>query len=232
MSSMQLTHLHLPKTAGTSLRESIARAHPDLVIHQVVDPSREGAPPQADVYSGHFSFLDTQRYGHPVVTVLRHPIDRFVSIYFFWRDLYAKNIERTRKTSVAHHLSLLDFAKAMDEPELASELYNRVAWQLHSDFRLARRFETRRQTGLGMEELVTGALENLRGFAVVGFQDRYPEFLEALNARFGMALENRKVNVTAGRSAMEELSRAEIAAILNWVEADMEIYQTALREFG
>lgn len=229
---MQLTHLHLPKTAGTSLRESIALAHPDLNIHQVVDPARDTAPATADVFSGHFSFDDTRRYGHPVVTVLRHPVDRFVSIYFFWRQLFAKDIERTRKTSIAHHLPLLDFAKAMDEPELTSELYNRMAWQLHSDFRLARRFETRRQTGLTTRGLVDGVMDNLRGFAVVGFQDRYPDFLEALNARFGMAIENRKVNVTERRSALEDLTRAELSAILTWVEADMEIYHAALKEFG
>lgn len=32
---MQLTHLHIPKTAGTSLRESIALAHPDLKVQQI-----------------------------------------------------------------------------------------------------------------------------------------------------------------------------------------------------
>lgn len=229
---MQLTHLHIPKTAGTSLRESIALAHPDLKVHQVLDPSRDSQSVEADVISGHFSFEATLRYGHPVVTVLRHPVDRFMSIYFFWRELYQKNIERTRKTSLAHHLPLLDFARAMDEPELCSELYNRMAWQLHSDFRLAKRFEARKQTGLTLEGLAQAALDNLRGFAVVGFQHRYGDFIAAINDRFDMQIENRKLNVTERRSAVEDLSRVELAAILNWVEADMEVYHAALKELG
>ncbi|MCA0873437.1 sulfotransferase family 2 domain-containing protein [Seohaeicola saemankumensis] len=229
---MQLTHLHIPKTAGTSLRESIALAHPDLSIAHVLDPVHEDVPEGADVISGHFSYDDTVRYGHPVVTVLRHPVDRFVSIYFFWRELYEKNIERTRKTSLAHHLPLLDFAKAMDEPELCSELYNRMAWQLYSDFRLNKRFEARREQQLTTQGLTDGAIAHLRDFAVVGFQDRYGDFVEALNGHFGMAIENRKVNVTQRRSAVEDLTRSELAAILAWVEADMEIYHTALKERG
>ncbi len=229
---MPFTHLHIPKTAGTSLRESIALAHPDMQIDHVVNPAASPPSDEADVISGHISHDDAASYGKPVVTVLRHPVDRFVSIYFFWRQLYERDIERTRKTSLAHHLPLMDFAKAMDEPELCSELYNRMAWQLHSDFRLARRFEVRRRTGLTMAGLVDGALRNLRDFAVVGFQDRYGDFVAALNDEFGLAIENRKVNVTEQRSAIEDLTHAELSAILAWVEADMEIYHAALQELG
>ena len=229
---MQLTHLHIPKTAGTSLRESIALAHPELKVQQIPDPQQHQPDPDTQVISGHFSYDNAASYGLPVITVLRHPVDRFVSIYFFWRQLFAKDIERTRKTSLAHHLSLLEFAKAMDEPELASELYNRMAWQVHSDFRLLKRFQLRSKRAVTTDALISGALDNLRGFAVVGFQDRYGDFIEAVNGHFGMKIENRKVNVTERRSAMEDLSRDELRAILNWVEADMEIYLQIHKERG
>ena len=229
---MQLTHLHIPKTAGTSLRESIALAHRDLKVQQIPDPQQVQPDADTDVISGHFSFDNAAAYGKPVITVLRHPVDRFVSIYFFWRQLYEREIERTRKTSLAHHLSLLDFAKAFDEPELASELYNRMAWQVHSDFRLMRRFQMRCNRGVDTGALIDGALNNLREFAVVGFQDRYGEFIESVNGHFGMQIENRKVNVTERRSAMEDLSREELRAILHWIEADMEIYLQILKERG
>ena len=229
---MKFVHLHIPKTAGTSLRESIALAHPDLKVQQIPDPQQVQPDADTDVISGHFSFDNAEEYGKPVITVLRHPVDRFVSIYFFWRQLYERDIERTRKTSLAHHLSLLEFAKAFDEPELASELYNRMAWQVHSDFRLMRRFQMRCNRGVDTGALIDGALNNLRDFAVVGFQDRYGEFIESVNGHFGLQIENRKVNVTERRSAMEDLSRDELRAILAWVEADMEIYQTILKERG
>lgn len=230
--SMQLTHLHIPKTAGTSLRESISLAHPELKVQQIPDPQKVQPDADTDVISGHFSYVNAAEYDKPVITVLRHPVDRFLSIYFFWRQLYEREVERTRKTSLAHHLSLLEFAKAFDEPELASELYNRMAWQVHSDFRLMRRYQLRCNRGIDTTKLINGALDNLRSFAVVGFQDRYGEFIEAVNGHFGMQIENRKVNVTERRSAMEDLSRDELRAILAWVEADMEIYQTILKERG
>lgn len=230
---MKLIHLHIPKTAGTSLRESIALAHPELTVTQVIEPINDPLPEGTDVMSGHISYDDAIVFGDQIVTVLRHPVDRFVSIYFFWRELFAKGIERTRKASMAHHLSLLDFARAMDEPELCSELYNRMSWQLHSNYRLPKRFRQRTEQGvITTQALIDGAMANLRRFPVVGFQDRYGDFVDALNAKFDLQIENRKVNVTAQRSAMEDLSRAELDAILNWVRADMEVYAQARAAFA
>ena len=177
---MKFIHLHIPKTAGTSLRESLVSAHPELQVKGIVDPVPQSVGPEVDVVSGHFSHEDAMRFGDQVVTVLRHPVDRFVSIYYFWRELWEKDIERTRKTTVAQQLSLLEFAQAMDEPELCSELYNRMTWQLHSSYRLMRRFEIRRDRALTREMLFDETMANLRRFAVVGFQDRYGEFVSAL----------------------------------------------------
>lgn len=229
---MKLIHLHIPKTAGTSLRESIALAHPELNVAQVIEPITEPLPEDTDVMSGHISYDDAMVFGDRIVTVLRHPVDRFVSIYFFWRELYAKGIETTRKASMAHHLSLLEFARAMDEPELCSELYNRMSWQLHSNYRLLKRFKQRCAGVNSTQALVDGAVANLRRFPVVGFQDRYGDFVTAVNDRFDLKIENRKVNVTESRSAMDDLSRAELSAILTWLEADMEVYRIARTEFG
>lgn len=227
---MKLIHLHIPKTAGTSLRESIQMTHPELKVQQVIDPIPMPLPTGTNVLSGHISYDDAIVHGDQIVTVLRHPVDRFVSIYFFWRELYAKGIEKTRKTSLAHHLSLQEFATAMDEPELTSELFNRMSWQLHSNYRLLKRFERRCTQQVTLDSLAQGALNNLRRFPVVGVQDQYGDFVEALNTHFGLKIVNRKVNVTQNRSSLEDLTRGEFRAILNWVEADMEVYQTVLKE--
>lgn len=229
---MKFTHLHIPKTAGTSLRESIVMAHPELNVRQVTDPAPERMPEDVDIVSGHISYGDAMRYGDQVVTVLRHPVDRFVSIYFFWRQLYANGVEMTRKTTLAHSLPLVEFARAFDEPELVSELYNRMSWQLHSQFRLIKRYEQRAEHRIETATLIDQVMDNLRSFAVVGFQDRYGDFVQRINEHFNLDIENRKINVTERRSSIEDLTHAELSAILNWVEADMEIYTRALREFA
>lgn len=229
---MKFVHLHIPKTAGTSLRESLAAVHPELEVRQIHEAATAPDAGTADVISGHISHEIACGYSDQIVTVLRHPVDRFVSIYFFWRMLYDKGVERSRKTTLARTLSLLEFARAMDEPELCSELMNRMSWQLHSSFRLNRRFDIRRDRALTQTGLAAGALENLRGYAAVGFQDRYGDFVETLNARFDLKIPNRKINVTANRSAVEDLTHAELTAILPWVAADMELYAAARRHFG
>ena len=229
---MKLIHLHIPKTAGTSLRESIQLAHPELNVAQVIEPINKPLPEETDIISGHISYEDTQPFGDQIVTVLRHPVDRFVSIYYFWRELYAKGIETTRKASMAHHLSLLEFAKSMDEPELCSELFNRMSWQIHSNYRLLKRFNHRAAGLATTQDLIDGAVGNLRRFSVVGFQDRYGDFVSAVNDTFDLNIENRKVNVTGARNATDDLSHRELSAILNWVEADMEVYRNARAEFG
>lgn len=228
---MTLIHLHIPKTAGTSLRESLIAAHPDLNVQQMAELNPPENPETIDVISGHISYEVARTYGDQIITVLRHPVDRFVSVYYFWRMLFDKNVERTRKTILARKLPLLEFARAMDEPELCSELYNRMAWQVHSSFRMPRRFEIRRDTGLTQADLAAQALENLRGFAVVGFQDRYGDFIDAVNTRFDLRVPNRKINVTASRSALDDLSHAELSAILPWVQADMDLYTQARQIF-
>lgn len=230
---MKLIHLHIPKTAGTSLRESIALAHPDLTVAQVIEPIKSPPPDGTDVISGHISYDDAAVFDAEIVTVLRHPVDRFVSIYFFWRELFEKGIETTRKAAMAHHLSLLEFAHAMDEPELCSELFNRMSWQLHSNYRLLKRFGQRSEKGVvTLDALIDGAMSNLRRFAVVGFQDRYGDFVDQVNTRFELNIENRKVNVTERRSAMEDLTHAELSAILPWLRADMELYHQARTAFA
>ncbi len=228
----RLVHLHIPKTAGTSLRERLGATHPELVLRHITGPAPDTLEPPAHIVTGHFSYDAAQRYGGEIVTVLRHPVDRFLSTYYFWRELYTGGVENSRKTRLAHALPLVDFTRALDEPELTSELYNRMCWQLHSSYRLPRRTEIRTERHLDHDALVSETLANLDRFAVVGFQDRYGDFLAALNTRFGLKIGNVRINVTARHSAVEDLTRAELAGILTWVEADMDMYTAARASFA
>ena len=49
---MKLIHLHIPKTAGTSLRESIQLAHPELNVAQVIEPINDPLPEGTNLMSG------------------------------------------------------------------------------------------------------------------------------------------------------------------------------------
>lgn len=92
-----LVFLHIPKTAGTSLIELLARNFDAGDVCRITDIHRTLSEITADVevavaegkrlICGHFPYAAIAPLRHEVTpfTVLRHPIDRIVSLYKFWR---------------------------------------------------------------------------------------------------------------------------------------------------
>jgi hypothetical protein len=129
----RLLHIHVPKTAGTALRTALQNTKdPALTIFPHYDERsfKAAQPDQFDVFSGHFGFDTATQIGGRMVTVLRDPVDRFVSVYYFWRTLYDQGVERNRKTALAVNYNLTEFAKIRDEQLLAEEFFNRATWQI------------------------------------------------------------------------------------------------------
>lgn len=226
----RIVHLHIPKTAGTALRESLASTK-EMVIQQITSHGQD-AKEESGFVSGHFSFNEAKNYGNNIITVMRDPIDRFISIYYFLKSLHRNNVEKTEKTKIASNLNIIDFAKSFDSMELISELYNHVTWQLHSDYRLFSRGHHISSEGFTYKKLINDTIENLKGFSVVGFQDQYSVFVENVNEKFGLSVPVKKINATDERKDVAELSEEERVAILRWVEADMELYNRARDIFG
>src|SRR5262245_57134001 len=88
---IHLIFLHLPKTGGTSLHHHFSQAfEPHLICPERF--SRLDLLPRQELsqyryFSGHYTFAQVSlvpeaRY---IVTVLRDPIERVVSNYYFWR---------------------------------------------------------------------------------------------------------------------------------------------------
>ena len=225
---MKLIHIHLPKTAGTALRESIASAHPDLKIC----PARLSADlakvkDTYDIYSGHFSLDDTKHLDGDYVTVLRDPVDRFISVYYFWKDLYKNKVEISRKTELAYKFKLEDFVKFLDEPLLTQEIYNRVTWQIAHSFETHKRYLHRVNTVCTDNQLLKTAINNLNKFSIIGFQDRYQLFINELNSRYSLNLRNSIINATQQRCTTCEISASVKRDIEQWVYLDMELFTYA-----
>ena len=45
-------------------------------------------PDEYDVFSGHYGYHTAATLGGDMITVLRSPVDRFLSVYYFWRQLH------------------------------------------------------------------------------------------------------------------------------------------------
>ena len=227
----RLVHLHIPKTAGTALRAAFEhQSNGTLRVFSHWDESEFGAvdPASYDFYSGHFGYHTASRLGGDIVTVLRHPVDRYMSVYYFWRQLYNTGIERSLNTELAARFPLEEFVQIRDQPWLIEEFENRATFQLAYGSSLVHR-RRMRLDGLTNDAIFNMALRNLDGFKAVGIQENMTRFAAAIKAAYGIVLDIQQVNVTEERRQVQDISVATRRAIQDWVYMDMELYQQALR---
>jgi len=94
---LKVIFLHIPKTAGQSVHAALVNAYGKETVcpARVNDQLRQMSIAELNryqVFSGHFdwSLLDCVKGSKYVFTILREPIDRILSFYFYLRDDAAK----------------------------------------------------------------------------------------------------------------------------------------------
>ena len=130
---VELISLHVPKCAGTAFRVALERAYGPAALHMDysaspanpcaqsnIDP--EGyekdcvqipgrLAPETRVVHGHFRI---DKYHHvgacPRITLLRHPVDRAISHYYFWKNGGGGQNPLAHYVR-SHSLSLLQFVR-------------------------------------------------------------------------------------------------------------------------
>ncbi len=87
-----IVFLHLPKTAGQTIHNALARAVgasrvSPVRLHTQVAPGSSQYPPDFALYSGHLDWdgIDVLPAGRFTFTVLREPAERIASFYFYLR---------------------------------------------------------------------------------------------------------------------------------------------------
>ena len=227
----RVIHMHVPKTAGTALRSAFTeRFKGQLRIFPEWDENKYVGIDENDYdfFSGHFGFETAKRLRGDVITVLRHPIDRFISVYYFWRSLYAAGTERSANTELAARFELRDFVRLWDQPGLVEEFYNRCTFQVVYGSSLGQRRQLRLQ-GRTDDDIFKMAVENLRSCKVVGIQENLGGFVNKIARTFAVKLDVRSVNVTKDRPDMDSVSVDVRKVIQDWVYMDIELYQEALK---
>jgi hypothetical protein len=227
----RILHMHIPKAGGTALRLAFEKATKGKMRAFTPWDEREYSsinPDDYDFYSGHFGFKTASRIGGDIIVVFRNPVDRFLSVYYFWRHLYAKGLQMDRNTTLAATYSLDEFVLIRDEPFFLEEFYNRMTFQVAYGYLVDHRRELRdaRKTE---DEIFQMAMQNLATFAVVGTQERLHEVERQLLSTFGIDLRIDKINVTPARSAAADISLRTLRKIQEWVYIDLELYEQASR---
>ena len=219
--------LHIPKTAGTSLRVAFETS----LGSQAVFPSAEylhrrggkylngneielalaGASPGVKLVQGHFSAGEIFRLApHAnVITVLRKPVDRVISLM---------------KHMQARHGINASFEDMIQPGGAAAGPARNQQTRLLSLL----------DAGAPMDEHLDSAKEQLARFAVVGLTERYPETLALCESLLGVALgAPMRLNTGSGTDIatpsvllyLEELNQVD-AALYTYAEQQFELQIT------
>ncbi len=224
MSGKALVFLHIPKTAGTTLNRIIEWQYNPLSIF-TLDPYRfrataerfktlsEARRRRFQVVRGHlyYGLHEFLPQGATYITMLREPVARFLSSYYFIlrRPLHPLHRKLTReKLGVEDYLRLIPHRH-----NFQSRLIAGVEDNTTSD-----------------ERLLDMAKENLtKSFGVVGICERFEESLMLIAKTFGWEVpfyENRKVS--KNRSAVDPTA---IALIREHNRLDLELYEFGKKLF-
>lgn len=225
MSEIKVLHFHLPKTGGSALR----RFFVEQLGETAVTPPLQGMMlseallrwQQSAVISGHFiakqaDVIPPDRMG---VTVLREPIDRFLSEYFYNKsDIDNQLVEaRQRAGDIDTYIEYLSSA-----PEESALTQVEMLYPLG----------TNAQRRLTLNEKLASAMNALERFCLLGIQEELDDFCGMLCAQLRFtAVEARHVNVTSRRIHREDLTTTQRCAIEKILEPEIKLYSQARMRF-
>ena len=222
--------LHVPKTAGTTLNRLIEWEY-DLFEMYSVDPVffrwstrhlrtlSKGRLNKIRVVKGHMLFGLHEILPRPAIyiTVLRDPVERVLSAFYFirsykWHPLYWK-FKRENWT-------LEDFVTRLPRDNVQCKMVAGAAYEaVYEEPCTAEMFEQ--------------AKRNLdKHFTVVGLTERFEETLALMKLRFGWKLESySSFNVTRSHPKRRDLPQATLDLISEKNTFDVMFYDYAARLF-
>jgi len=221
--------LHLPKCGGTTLNRLIEWEYSPLEIFSL-DPSffrwsyaRLSRTPierfkRIRVFKGHMPFGLHERLPRPAtyITVLREPIDRAISSYY-----YARSYKLDPHHRMASKQSLEEYVRATPRDNVQTKL---VAGHANGyDF----------LSGECTAEMLETAKRNLaEGFSLIGLTERFDESLVLAKILFGWQIRQyANFNVTSARPRKEAVPSAIQDLIAERFRFDIQLYAFAEQLF-
>lgn len=218
--------LHVPKTAGTTLNRLIEWEYPLFEMYSV-DPvffrwsaSHLWQLPvrrleRTRMFKGHMLFGLHEILPQPAtyITVLRDPIDRVISAFYFMRSYVLHPLYWKFKRE---NWTLEDFVRRSPRENVQSKILAGAEYNSPCT-----------------EEIFEQAKENLfEHFSVVGLSERFEESLALMKLRFGWKLQRySSFNVTQARPKKGDLPQPTLDLIVEKNSFDLALYECAVKLF-
>ena len=243
-SNDRIAFLHIGKTAGTSFTSFLQTLYPKEKIYngslQEYLNFDDSKVLDYDLYLGHSGFNLLENKSADIITFLRNPIDRLLSLYFFWQKISNKH-PPSKHFHLANELDIvsffdLGFGNSKDNIgirlAIANDTQNTQAWQLASNHTTKNRTHYRKLK-LTDDELFKMAITNLDKMAFVGLTELFDDSIEHFCKKYPQysVLKNNipKKNITADRKKTEDVPMSIRRELMRFCEVDYAVYDYALR---
>lgn len=202
--------MHMPKSGGSTMTNVIQK---NLSPHEIVSYYHNEEDFQKKIKQininkikiihGHYFFGIHKYIKRPFsyFTILRHPVERVISLYCFLKSIKGAQNDTYR------NMTLNEFVERKIEANI----------------------QTAYLSGDIVNPSLSKAMNNLRNhFDVIGTTEQFNETLYLLGKRYNWSnLHYRRVNVTSGRLRTEEVSEATKTLIKNVHHLDVLLYEYA-----
>ena len=223
-----LIFLHLPKTGGTTLSSLLKKKYKKSEAIVITNPQARNEFYQLPLAKrasikylhGHnvFGFHEYLPTPSHYITLLRNPIDRVVSHYYY---VLRRPDHYLHETVVDSNIELEEYVASGISPEINNGQV-RLLSTISCSF------------GNCSQEMLEQAKNNLsRHFSAIGTLEDFDKFLLLLKKKLswnGYPLYRRK-NVTSKRPSLNSLSASAIKTIEKHNQLDIEMYEFVKHEF-
>jgi len=225
--------VHIPKTAGKSVRKSLEK---EIEKNSIFPEHDQGSILAAmkneshDHFLGHVgaSFaLGYKPNDHFVFTFLRNPVDRLISLYNFFHGLDLNTTDSDFTMKFAHESSAEDFFSSHD-PRVLSYIDNTQTWQLAigADFMTRKRF-----SHMDDQDLLELARSNIMKMNFCGITEHTTKSIELLGQLLNMPLVENHINTSNTATRFEDLSSDARERLLQYTTLDNILYEEQKRNF-